>query len=128
MGYDIEIRVGDFKSILKMIVKGGCKDRKLVKKAMETMGIHAGKKFIILYDEYHEEWNPMNVLTSFLQYHFKVDVSGNGFNDDCIYAKLLDMMKVHLKYELCELEDEILTKDQIQEFNKEYERVNKRDE
>lgn len=85
MGYDIDFHYGNYEEIVKMFVKAGCKDEKIVRKAMDLLGIHVGEQYFILYNDCFSEMNPATNLTNFLDEYFKLNDDGK------IFSKLLDM-------------------------------------
>jgi len=71
MGYDTELRYGDWSLIFELLQTAGCSDEQKLTKIMEIYGIHADKTFWILLDEDDQGEGPISELTEVLEEVFE---------------------------------------------------------
>ena len=113
MSTDIHLHYGSWDILVaKFCERGVPKD--LCIKAMELLGFHAGDQYFILYNEYYEDKNPADVLTSILDESLpdygKVEYLANScfniFLDNTEIQEYLELNEAKAKLGLAITEDE----------------------
>ena len=94
MGIDIELKIGNYETLITKWIERGATDRGFLEKVMNLLGYHAGDQYIILYDEYHSDagYNPAEVLCNIIERYFKLP---DKWDNNSVFEILLNNTKIN---------------------------------
>lgn len=72
MGRCVDVCIYNYNDLVENFVKEGCEDKELLEKILLKFGHHIGEKYVILCNEFYEEYNPKWELMDLIKNIFKL--------------------------------------------------------